>query len=43
VPCVQIGLTGGREIAIAGERAVAVKALQHGFESWLPDYMAGKG
>jgi phosphoribosylformylglycinamidine synthase len=43
VPCVQIGLTGGREIAIAGDRAVAVKALQHGFESWLPDYMAGKG
>ena len=43
VPCVQIGLTGGREIAIAAERAVAVKALQHGFESWLPDYMAGKG
>ncbi|MEO6945726.1 MAG: phosphoribosylformylglycinamidine synthase subunit PurL, partial [Nitrobacter sp.] len=43
VPCVQIGITGGQEIAIAGERAVHVKALQHGFESWLPNYMAGKG
>jgi phosphoribosylformylglycinamidine synthase len=42
VPCSQIGLTGGQEIAIAGERAVHIKALQHGFESWLPDYMAGK-
>jgi len=42
VPCVQIGITGGQEIAIAGERAVHIKALQHGFESWLPDYMAGK-
>jgi phosphoribosylformylglycinamidine synthase len=43
VPCVQIGLTGGHEIAITGERAVHVKALRHGFESWLPDYMHGKG
>jgi phosphoribosylformylglycinamidine synthase len=43
VPCVQIGLTGGQEIAVAGERAVHIKALQHDFESWLPDYMAGKG
>lgn len=43
VPCIQIGLTGGQEVAIAGERAVNVKTLQHGFESWLPDYMTGKG
>ncbi|WP_309775203.1 phosphoribosylformylglycinamidine synthase subunit PurL [Nitrobacter vulgaris] len=42
VPCIQIGLTGGHEIAIAGERAVHIKTLQHGFESWLPDYMATK-
>jgi phosphoribosylformylglycinamidine synthase len=42
VSCVQIGMTGGQEIAVAGERAVHVKALQHGFESWLPAYMAGK-
>jgi phosphoribosylformylglycinamidine synthase len=43
VSCVQIGMTGGQEIAVAGERAVHVKALQHGFETWLPAYMAGKG
>jgi phosphoribosylformylglycinamidine synthase len=43
VSCVQIGLTGGHEIAIAGGRAIHFKTLQHGFESWLPDYMAGKG
>ncbi|GEC15569.1 phosphoribosylformylglycinamidine synthase subunit PurL [Nitrobacter winogradskyi] len=42
VPCIQIGLTGGHEIAIAGERAVDLKVLRRGFESWLPDYMAGK-
>jgi phosphoribosylformylglycinamidine synthase len=42
VPCVQIGLTGGHTIAIEGERAVDIKALRHGYESWLPNYMAGK-
>ena len=42
VPCVQIGKTGGDAIAIAGERPVKVEALRSGFESWLPDYMAGK-
>ena len=42
VPCVQIGLTGGQEIAVAGAGAVQVKALAQAFESWLPDYMNGK-
>ena len=42
VPCVQIGFTGGHEVAIAGERALHVKALQHAHEAWLPNYMAGK-
>lgn len=41
VPCVQIGVTGGDRLTIAGEGAVDVKTLQHGFESWLPNYMAG--
>jgi phosphoribosylformylglycinamidine synthase len=41
-PCVQLGLTGGPAIAIEGERAVDIRALQHGFESWLPAYMAGQ-
>jgi phosphoribosylformylglycinamidine synthase len=42
VPCVQIGLTGGHEVAIAGEGKLHVKALAHAFESWLPAYMGGK-
>jgi len=42
VPCVQIGKTGGNAIAIAGEPPVKIDTLRHAFESWLPDYMAGK-
>ena len=42
VPCVQIGLTGGDRIAVAGEGSVYIKALSHAFESWLPAYMSGK-
>jgi phosphoribosylformylglycinamidine (FGAM) synthase-like enzyme len=42
VPCLQIGVIGGHELAVAGERAVHVKALEHAFERWLPAYMAGK-
>jgi phosphoribosylformylglycinamidine synthase len=42
VPCVQIGITGGDTLAIAGERAVPVKQLEAKFESWLPAYMAAK-
>jgi phosphoribosylformylglycinamidine synthase len=42
VPCVQIGLTGGHEVAVAGEGAVHIKALGHAFERWLPAYMGGK-
>ena len=36
----QIGVTGGKAIAIAGERPVAIKALTERFEAWLPAYMA---
>ncbi|MFZ5731341.1 MAG: phosphoribosylformylglycinamidine synthase subunit PurL [Pseudomonadota bacterium] len=43
VPCVRIGTTKGSSIAIDGEKAVDVKKLETVFESWLPDYMAGKG
>src|SRR5207245_1918818 len=39
VPCVQIGLTGGEEMVVAGEGAVPVKALADAFERWLPEYM----
>ncbi len=42
VPCVRIGTTGGASVAITGQRAVSIKALQTQFERWLPDYMAGK-
>ncbi|MGB3273172.1 MAG: phosphoribosylformylglycinamidine synthase subunit PurL [Xanthobacteraceae bacterium] len=42
VPVKQIGKTGGDALAIAGERPVAVAELKARFESWLPDYMAGK-
>jgi phosphoribosylformylglycinamidine synthase len=42
VPCVQIGVTAGVEVAIAGERALHVKALEHAHEAWLPNYMSAK-
>ena len=42
VPCVQIGLTGGEEIVVAGEGRVKVAALGEAFERWLPGYMSGK-
>ncbi|MCO5129519.1 MAG: phosphoribosylformylglycinamidine synthase subunit PurL [Xanthobacteraceae bacterium] len=43
VPVAQIGRTGGDAVAIAGERPVKIARLRAAFESWLPDYMAGKG
>jgi len=42
VPCMQIGKTGGGAIAIAGEEPVTIETLRTAFESWLPDYMAGR-
>ena len=42
VPCVQIGLTGGDSVAIAGERAVHVEHLRSAHERWLPAYMGAK-
>ncbi|GAA3850494.1 phosphoribosylformylglycinamidine synthase subunit PurL [[Pseudomonas] carboxydohydrogena] len=41
VPCAEIGKTGGDAIAIEGEAPVAISKLKEGFESWLPNYMAG--
>jgi phosphoribosylformylglycinamidine synthase len=43
VPCARIGTTGGDAIAVAGETPVAITALTKAFESWLPNYMGGKG
>ena len=43
VPCMRIGTTGGKAIAVAGETPVAVTLLNTAFEAWLPAYMSGKG
>ncbi len=42
VPCLQVGLTGGDSIAVAGERAVHVEHLRSAHERWLPAYMGAK-
>jgi phosphoribosylformylglycinamidine synthase len=36
----RLGATGGRVLAIAGERPLVVGELRARFESWLPNYMA---
>jgi phosphoribosylformylglycinamidine synthase subunit PurL len=42
VPFVRLGATGGRALAVAGERPLSVDDLKTRFENWLPAYMAGK-
>jgi phosphoribosylformylglycinamidine synthase II len=42
VPLTRLGATGGRALAIAGERPIAVAQLKESFESWLPAFMAGQ-
>jgi phosphoribosylformylglycinamidine synthase len=42
VPLTRLGATGGKILAIAGERPIAVTQLKESFESWLPAYMAGQ-
>jgi len=42
VPLTQIGVTGGRVLAIAGERPLLVGELRSHFEDWLPRYMAAR-
>jgi phosphoribosylformylglycinamidine synthase II len=42
VPCAEIGKTGGDALVIEGEAPVAIAKLKDGFESWLPNYMAGQ-
>ena len=41
VPLTRIGATGGRVLALDGERPLPVDELKRRFESWLPAYMAG--
>jgi phosphoribosylformylglycinamidine synthase len=38
----RIGVTGGKALALAGERAIAVAGLSERSEGWLPGYMAGE-
>ena len=40
VPVVRLGATGGKVLAVAGERPLPVKDLRARFEAWLPAYMA---
>ena len=41
VPFARLGATGGRAVAVAGERPLPVDELKARFENWLPAYMAG--
>lgn len=41
VPAQIVGRTGGKALAIQGEREVAVAVLRDTFEAWFPKYMAG--
>jgi phosphoribosylformylglycinamidine synthase len=41
VPLVRLGATGGRVLALDGERPLPVDELKKRFEAWLPAYMAG--
>src|SRR5262249_9388965 len=36
-----IGTTGGDALTLGAERPILVATLRHGFEGWLPAYMAG--
>jgi phosphoribosylformylglycinamidine synthase len=38
----RLGATGGKVLAISGERPIAVAQLKEAFEKWLPAYMAGQ-
>ena len=41
VPLRRLGATGGRLLAIGGERPLPVADLKRSFEAWLPNYIAG--
>ncbi len=40
VPLLRLGATGGRALAVAGERPLPIGDLLSRFEDWLPAYMA---
>jgi phosphoribosylformylglycinamidine synthase len=41
IPARRLGATGGRVLALAGERPLPVDDLARRFEAWLPAYTAG--
>lgn len=41
VPITLLGATGGRVLAVAGERPLPVNDLVKRFEGWLPNYVSG--
>ena len=41
VPLMRLGATGGRVLAVDGERPLLVAELLARSEAWLPAYMAG--
>ena len=41
MPLRRLGATGGRTLAIGGERPLPVADLKRSFEAWLPSYIAG--
>jgi phosphoribosylformylglycinamidine synthase len=43
VPLKRLGATGGRVLAVDGERPLRVADLASRFEGWLPAFMAGAG
>ena len=43
IPAQVIGRTGGDALTLPGERPISIAELSRAHESWLPDYMAGKG
>ncbi len=42
VSVMRLGLTGGEQLTLPGERPIWVDKLKERHESWLPDYMAAK-
>jgi phosphoribosylformylglycinamidine synthase II len=42
ISALRLGLTGGEQLTLPGERPISVAGLKKRHESWLPDYMAGK-
>ena len=42
VSAMRLGLTGGEQLTLPGERPISVAELKKRHESWLPEYMAAK-